>query len=217
MSFVKKMQSQGGKPSGFIGFLIGKLMNISHGSIYTWGLQNVSIKDTSVCLDIGCGGGKAVKLLAEKAINGKVYGLDHSLEMVNLAKRVNAFHISNASVEISQGMVSSLPYSDSYFDLITAFESVQFWPNLREDLQEIRRILKPSGVFLIINRYPPPDSKWSDFLQVKNAEGYKEKLTIAGFTEVSIDDVSRKGWILVKAKKDKYSLNNEHPETLQYL
>lgn len=205
MSFVKKMQSQGGRPSGFIGFLIGRLMNIFHGSIYTWGLQNVSIKDNSVCLDIGCGGGKAVKLLAEKTTNGKVYGLDHSLEMVNLAKRVNAFHIGNGSVEITQGTVSSLPYSDSYFDLITAFESIQFWPKLREDLQEIRRTLKPSGIFLIINRYPPPDSKWSDFLQVKNAEDYKEKLTTAGFTEISIDDASRKGWILVKAKKDKYS------------
>jgi hypothetical protein len=37
-------------------------------------------------------------------------------------------------------------------------------------------------------------------LQVKNAEDYKEKLTTAGFTEISIDDASRKGWILVKAK-----------------
>jgi len=45
------MQAQGGKPSGLVGAVIGRLMNVLHGDIYKWGLQHVSIGKNAVCLD----------------------------------------------------------------------------------------------------------------------------------------------------------------------
>ena len=200
MSLTKKMQEQGGKPSGLFGTITGKLMNIFHGTIHKWGLQNCSINENYICLDIGCGGGNAVKAIAEKAIKGKIYGLDHSLEMVNLSRKLNSSLISKGLVEINQGSVSALPYSDSQFDLVTAFETIQFWTNLEKDLKEVKRILKSTGTLIIVNRYPSEDSKWSEFLQLKNAIEYKEKLNSAGFEHVSIDNKSKNGWILVIAK-----------------
>ena len=68
-------------------------------------------------------------------------------------------------------------------------------------MKGIRRTLKTTGSFLIINRCPSPDSRWSDFLQLKNAEDYKENLNNAGFRHTFIDDFSRKKWILVKTEK----------------
>jgi len=72
MSLTKKTQEQRGKPSGLFGTIIGKFMNIFHGNIHEWGLQNCSFNENYICLDIGCGGDNAVKAIAEKVTKGKV-------------------------------------------------------------------------------------------------------------------------------------------------
>jgi ubiquinone/menaquinone biosynthesis C-methylase UbiE len=199
MDFTKKMQSQGGNPSGLLGTLIGYLMNFVHGNIHSWGLQHITIPENYTCLDIGCGGGKVVKILAEKAGTGKMYGLDHSEEMVRLSRRANRAFITEGIVEIHQGSVSALPYSDAYFDMVTAFETIQFWPNIPSDVMEIKRVLKPLGTFLIVNRYPPEQSKWSDFLQLKSAKAYQDLLSVSGFHDIALDTTTKTGWIKVIA------------------
>ena len=199
MTISEKMQAQGGKPSGFLGRLIGNLMNFFHRRIYDWGLESLTLKADFTCLDVGCGGGGVVKILAEKANMGKTCGLDHSAEMVRLSCRQNKTLIARGLVKIKQGTVSVLPYPDKYFDLITAFETIQFWPDLKNDLLELKRVLKPTGKVLIINRYPPENSKWADFLQLKNAGQYEKQLNLAGFSSITLDTESKKGWIKVIA------------------
>lgn len=194
------LQSQGGKPAGFIGYIIGKLMNVFHITDYKLGLSKLSDADNLICLDIGCGGGKLVKLLASQMKNGKVYGLDHSEQMVRLSREVNKSFIKNGLVEIVQGSVSALPFSDSQFDVISAFGTIHFWPDLDISLKEIYKKLKPSGKFLIVNRLPQEGTKWFDFAQIKNADEYKKKLESAGFSDISIDIESKKGWIAVLAQ-----------------
>jgi ubiquinone/menaquinone biosynthesis C-methylase UbiE len=143
-------------------------------------------------------------MLATKLPGGKVYGIAHSLEMVNLSKRVNKSFVGNGCVEINQGSVSSLPYSDNMFDIVTAFETIQFWPNLNEDLREVKRVLKPLGKLLVVNRYPDlegQDASWAKALQIHSSEEYRERLSDAGYVSISIDDSSKPGWILVSARK----------------
>jgi ubiquinone/menaquinone biosynthesis C-methylase UbiE len=204
VSLSEKLMAQGGKPSGLLGRLIGTLMNLSHKSVYRWGLQTISPGTSSTVLDIGCGGGEAVKLLATQMPHGKVYGIDHSLEMVNLSKRVNRSFVANGRVEIDHGSVSSLPYTDDMFDVATAFETIQFWPRLNEDLREVKRVLKPSATLLVVNRYPDPEGQnadLADVLQIHSADEYRERLSIAGYVDISIDDSSKPGWILASARK----------------
>lgn len=196
---TRDLTSQGRKPFGFAGHIIGKAMNVLHSKTYKLGLSKTPEIDNSICLDIGCGGGKLVKLLALQKNNTKVYGLDHSEKMVNLSSKVNKSFIKNGSVEIIQGSVSSLPFPDSHFDLITAFETIQYWPDIDLSLKEVRRKLKQSGTFLIVNMIPGKDSKWYDFVQIKSVDEYKTKLTIAGFSNISIDIESKKGWGLILA------------------
>lgn len=95
--------------------------------------------------------------------------------------------------------MSNIPYLDKQFDLITAFETIQFWPDLDKDLLEVRRVLKPTGTFVIVNRYPPVNSKWAVFLKTKSDADYKQRLELAGLKPVSIDKDSKKGWIKVIA------------------
>ena len=190
----------GRKPSGLFGRLIGVLMNIGHRDAYDWGLSYLLISPNSIVLDVGCGGGGAIKLLAEKASEGKVYGIDHSIDMVSLARQVNKRFIESGCIEINHGSVSQLPYSENMFDTVTAFETIEFWPNLSEDFKEVRRFLKPGGVLLIVNRHSrteKKESKWAKFLRINTSNEYRKRLEDAGYIDIVIDDHSRKGWIAV--------------------
>lgn len=64
-------------------------MNVGHSKLWNWSLSHVVIKEDAIILDIGCGGGRAVRQLARIAARGKVYGLDYSEDMVHLARKVN--------------------------------------------------------------------------------------------------------------------------------
>ena len=204
MSHSNTMMKQGSKPTGLLGKLIGSMMNRHHSRIYHWALELVDLTGTLTTLDIGCGGGKAVQLLAARMPQSTVHGLDHSPEMVQLASHVNTKAIKKDRVQVHHGSVSSLPFEDDQLDLVTAFETIQFWSTLAQDLREIHRVLKPGGTLLIANRYPNlegKDAAWKDVLQVHSVDHYRELLTQAGFENMQPDTASRPGWIRLTAQK----------------
>lgn len=57
-------------------------MNFGHSGLTRWGLGFIDIARDIDALDIGCGGGKAVKRLAKIATDGKVVGIDYSPDAV---------------------------------------------------------------------------------------------------------------------------------------
>jgi len=61
MNLCQKLIEMGGKPSGVLGRLFGKLMYLGHRDTFAWGLARLSIKPDSVVLDVGCGGGAGVR------------------------------------------------------------------------------------------------------------------------------------------------------------
>ena len=204
MNLCEKMIEMGGKPSGVLGRLLGRLMNLGHRDTYEWGLSHLSMKPDSVVLDVGCGGGAAVRLTAAMVPKGRVCGIDHSPDMVNLSRRVNKQFIEGGRVVVDHGSVSDLPYSDEMFDVVTTFETIEFWPNLSKDLKEVKRALKPGGQLLVVNRHPDKekgDSHWIEFMQIRTSEEYRERLGDGGYVEISIDDRSKPGWIAVLARK----------------
>ena len=79
----------------------------------------------------------------------KVYGVDYSIESVNLSKEVNQDLIREGRVEVHEGNVMDLPFEDNSFDIVTAFETVYFWPDIVKSFGEVKRVLKPGGMFLI--------------------------------------------------------------------
>ena len=79
----------------------------------------------------------------------KVYGIDYSMESVKLSRQVNEKLIDEGKVEIQEGNVKDLPFEDDTFDIVTAFETVYFWPDIEKCFGEVKRVLKPGGTFLI--------------------------------------------------------------------
>lgn len=143
MGFFENM----GNPKGKLGKMQLKSMNKEHTPVSLWGLKHIDIKKTDVILDIGCGGGMNVNRMAQKA--KKVYGVDYSSESVNLSREINHDLIKRGVVEIHEGNVLNLPYPDNSFDIVTAFETVYFWPEIENSFGEVKRVLKPDGIFLI--------------------------------------------------------------------
>jgi len=138
-------------PRGRLGRLVAKRMNLWHEPVTTWGLTNVKIASDDVILDIGCGGGKTVNTLAQLVPKGKVFGIDHSTDMVDYAKKMNKKLIDQNLVQIVEGSVVKMCFKNDYFNLVTACETYYFWPCFRDALKEIKRVLKPGGKLLLVN------------------------------------------------------------------
>ena len=143
MGFFDNMR----KPQGKLGNIQLKSMNKEHTPVSLWGLKHLNINPDDIILDVGCGGGINIKRMAENA--KKVYGIDYSIESVKLSKEVNEKLINEGKVEIREGNVKSLPFEDNTFDIVTAFETVYFWPDIEKCFGEVKRVLKPGGTFLI--------------------------------------------------------------------
>lgn len=195
------IEKQGSKPTGFIGKIVGLMMNKYHTSLYIDYFKDNLPRDNSTILDIGCGGGKFLKYLSKKNNSYLLYGLDHSLEMVTLSQKINKQAIDQKRVEIFQGSVTMIPLDNSQLDLVTAFETVQFWPEINNSFKEISRVLKQGGEFLIINRYPPENSKWWKMAKIKSDKEYRLQFENNGFYKISIDLNFKNGWIIVKGTK----------------
>jgi len=209
MGLFEKFVMQCRKPSGRFGRFVGRSMNFGHTKVRQWGLSHISIKPDSCVLDIGCGGGKTVKEIASSVPKGKVYGIDYSEDMVQLSKKVNDNLIKQNIVEIMYGTVSSLPFPDNMFDLTTAFETYYFWPDLINDLIEVKRVLKPGAFLLLVNevykddQFEKRNSRWVNLLDMKihTPDEYKDFLSEAGYQIEKIDSLPEKNWITVVAQK----------------
>ncbi len=189
---------QASNPKGIIGFLIGMLMNFIHTKFYMSFINSLYLKKNAKILDIGCGGGKLVNKLSKCSSSSKIIGIDQSLEMVKLSKKVNRTEIEDRKVEIIKAALPVLSFENNHFDFITACETIQFWPELEKSIAEVKRVLSSKGVFMIINRFPSQKSKWYKLVQIKNDNQYCSLLKHAGFNEIDIKH--KNGWIIIKAQ-----------------
>ena len=195
------LEKQGAKPTGLIGKIIGRLMNKFHTSLYVDYFKDILPKDNSKILDIGCGGGEFLKFLYNSNESYLLYGLDHSPEMIELSANNNKRAIEQNRLKLIHGSVTNIALENSCLDLVTAFETIQFWPETDKSFSEIHQILKSHGQFIIINRYPTEGSKWWKIAKIKSDRDYINKIENAGFNEIIVDLDFKKGWIVIKATK----------------
>ena len=188
MGLLKTFFTNCACPQGRMGRAMLKFMNLCHAPLTNWGLKLVNIQDGWTMLDIGCGGGATLLRLLKRSEGSTVYGIDISEESVAKAKKVNA-EVLDKRVFITQGSAEKLPYEDGKFDLVTAVETVYFWPNLPDCLQEVRRVLKQGGKFAILVEVIDGDSMWTNVVEGMTAYSPEELKTLlddAGFIQTEI-------------------------------
>ncbi len=106
-----------------------------HAARYLFALPFVPNKEI---LDIACGTGYGVGILAESA--KYVVGVDADWEAAKAARKE-----CNANAEIVLGDALNLPFYNDRFDTITCFETLEHLDRRSEFLKEINRVLRPDG------------------------------------------------------------------------
>ena len=209
MNELSEKINQCKKPSGEQGKLVADSMNESHYALTTWGMEKFSIATDSIILDVGCGGGRTIHRMAEMASRGKVFGIDYSSDCVAWSSDYNAEWIKGGRVEILAAAVNELPFKDNYFDIVTAVETVYFWPHLTESFKEIKRVLKPSGKFVIINEVYKSELfrerneayTAAGDMQIFAPEELKQRLEEVQFKNVTTAVVEANNWLCCIGEK----------------
>ena len=140
------------KPEGFLGRLMVAGMNGgSHASMANWGLDKTEIPQDGEILDIGCGGGANIARLLQRSKSAKVQGVDYSSVSVEKSREVNASAIKEGRCAVQEASVVSLPFENGTFNMVSAFETIYFWPDIETSFGEVKRVMKEGGTFLIVN------------------------------------------------------------------
>lgn len=117
-------------------------------------LKMVSATNPESILDIATGTGDLAILLSKSNAN-RIVGLDLSAGMLEVGKeKVKALGLSE-KIEMIQGDSENLPFQDNTFDAITVAFGVRNFENLEKGLLEILRVLKPNGIFVILETSVP--------------------------------------------------------------
>jgi len=117
-------------------------------------LKLVSEKNPKTVLDIATGTGDLAILMTETSAE-KIIGLDISAGMLEVGRnKIKAKNLSN-KIEMILADSENMPFENDYFDAITVAFGVRNFENLEKGLTEILRVLKPNGIFVILETSVP--------------------------------------------------------------
>jgi SAM-dependent methyltransferase len=196
------------KPEGFLGKVMLFSMNSFHGKMADWGIAQLppDLRPAEVA-DVGCGGGRNAAKLLNRWAGVHVTAVDYAPLSVEKAEAYNKKDVAAGRCQVLQGDVSHLELPPESCDLVTAFETVYFWPGLEGCFEQICQVLKPGGLVLIVNQSDGEDEvgqKWEriiDGMKIYTAWEIRQALQAAGFSWVDTRHHPVKPWIAVLARK----------------
>lgn len=98
-------------------------------------------------LDVGCGLGLATAAMASMYPRAEIHGLDiYPEEVLDTAKHLMP---SSPRVKFTSGSIEDAPFESGRFDLITAFDVLEHVPRPEVALQEIERLISPTGTVVV--------------------------------------------------------------------
>jgi arsenite methyltransferase len=108
-----------------------------------------ALQEGQTVLDLGSGGGIDVLLSAQRVgPTGKVYGVDMTDEMLELARK-NARAAGAENVEFLKGEIEALPLPDESVDVVISNCVINLSGDKPQVLREAARVLRPGGTFAV--------------------------------------------------------------------
>ncbi len=112
----------------------------------------------ALVLDVATGTGRIpLALFSQPSYRGHVIGLDRASKMLAVAQRDTAAY--KERITFMQGDAVTLPFADNSFPMVVCLEALEFFPNPKQGLAELIRVLQPAseahpnrGWLLITNR-----------------------------------------------------------------
>lgn len=127
------------------------LTTVVYQAIHLRLLEYLQLPENPQVLDLGCGTGKLLNRLAGEFPQLRGTGVDLSPQMINQARRFNAFP-QRLDFEIAN--VESLPFLAGSFDAVCCTISFLHYPHPERAIASIDRVLKPGGRFYLVDYLP---------------------------------------------------------------
>jgi len=103
-------------------------------------------------LDVGCGTGYLLRLLAERCPDASdLAGIDAAPSMIETAQQA----ADDRRLRFTVGTAERLPYPDGAFDLVVSTTSFDHWADQRVGLGECARVLAPGGHLMLADVFSP--------------------------------------------------------------
>ena len=134
-------------PQGEKGIQIGEMMHATNIGMTLESIHSLLVEDSEHILEIGHGNAGHLKSFLKIAKDLKYTGIDISETMHNEAKNLNSEFKDQADFVLYEG--EKLPFEDEVFDKIFTVNTVYFWKEPVEYLNEIYRVLKDNGTFIL--------------------------------------------------------------------
>ena len=147
MGFARYISKQFSNPSGFCGRIIFSLMNRRNIPLYNETIRLLELSDNDRVLDIGCGNGYVLNILA-KQYDCKFDGIDISQSIIDNAEKRCRRYVKSGRMKFGCQNAAAMSFADGSFDRIYTINTVYFWENLYDTMQEIMRVLDVNGVFV---------------------------------------------------------------------
>ncbi len=183
-------------------FLVFWKMNRHHRPLQEFSMPFLKLPEKGRVLDVGCGGGFFIASMLKRAPESHFYGVDYSPLSVKKSRSFNHRAVKRGQVEIVEGSVSSLPFEDAFFDLVTASETIYFWPDPAKDVREVARVVKPGGMFAVCcdSADKTAAKKYTDHIRgmtVYSAEELSAFFSGAGFVNIECHSDPATGMLCV--------------------
>ncbi|MEV4813290.1 class I SAM-dependent methyltransferase [Micromonospora avicenniae] len=120
-----------------------------------WVVETMAIAPDDQVLEIGCGRGTAVFLVADRLTSGRIVAIDRSATMARLAAQRNEIHISSGRAEIRRAELESVDFPPGHFTKIFAVNVSLFWlGSATPQMDHLRSLLAPGGRLYVFGERP---------------------------------------------------------------
>ena len=175
--------------SGFSGLVAALRFNVGRDADAELAVRLAGVGNGDAVVDIGCGPGAAARRACAAGATS-VVGIDPAAVMLNVARLTpRALGRHRATLRYQRGTAESLPLADGMADVAWSLATVHHWRDLAAGLAEVRRVLRPGGRFLALERHTVAGAVgvashgWID----DQADAFAGCCRDAGFTTVTVE------------------------------
>lgn len=123
-------------------------------------IEMARAEKSDIALDAATGGGHTANALAPLVHH--VTALDLTPEMLASAEKFITGN-GHTNVDFVEGDAENMPFEDDTFDIVTCRIAPHHFPNIKDFVKEVYRVLKPGGRFLLNDNAAPEKDEFDQF------------------------------------------------------